>query len=274
MKESLAIITVVYESHEATQDFLRSLEKQSNQNFHLFLADLSKNKKRLKTDIPMTILPSTNNGYAHGVNVGLKKALGEGFEYFCVINNDTYFNNDFVEKTILSILHHPSSILGGKIYYAPGYEYHKNRYQKSDLGKVFWYAGGQVDWDNVFTPHRGIDRVDEGQYDRFEKTDFITGCLVVFDKEVIKRVGLWDESYFLYFEDADYDEKAKRKGINLYYDPSIVIWHKNAQSTGGAGSSLHQRYQERNRLKFGLKYAPLKTRLYLIKNYLIKQFKR
>ncbi|PJC81928.1 hypothetical protein CO007_02130 [Candidatus Roizmanbacteria bacterium CG_4_8_14_3_um_filter_36_10] len=97
---------------------------------------------------------------------------------------------------------------------------------------------------------------------------------MVFDKEVIKRVGLWDESYFLYFEDADYDEKAKRKGINLYYDPSIVIWHKNAQSTGGAGSSLHQRYQERNRLKFGLKYAPLKTRLYLIKNYLIKQFKR
>jgi len=271
MKPSLAIITVVYESHEATKDFLRSLEKQSDKNLHLFLADLSKNKKILKTTVPMTKLDEANKGYAYGVNVGLKQALKSGYQYFCVINNDTYFKENFVDSVLASILHHPSSILGGKIYYAPGYEYHRQRYQKADRGHVIWYAGGHVDWNHVFTPHRGIDEVDKGQYNQFEKTDFITGCLVLFDKEVIDRVGFWDESYFLYYEDADYDERAKRKKVNLYYDPSIVIWHKNAQSTGGSGSPLQQHYQQRNQLKFGLKYAPLKTKLHLVKNYLIRR---
>ena len=91
---------------------------------------------------------------------------------------------------------------------------------------------------------------------------------MIFNKSVIDKIGYLDESYFLYYEDADWCERAKKAGINLYYDPSIVIWHKNAQSTGGAGSKLHQKYQEKNRLKFGLKYAPWKTKLHLIINLL------
>lgn len=90
---------------------------------------------------------------------------------------------------------------------------------------------------------------------------------MIFDKKVVERVGHWDEDYFLYFEDADFCEKAKRKKIQLYYDPSIILWHKNAQSTGGSGSSLQQKYQLKNRLKFALKYAPLKTKLHLLWNY-------
>ena len=37
---------------------------------------------------------------------------------------------------------------------------------------------------------------------------------------------------------------AKKKGVKLYYEPSIVIWHKNSQSTGGSGSQIHLKYQK------------------------------
>jgi len=43
------------------------------------------------------------------------------------------------------------------------------------------------------------------------------------------------------------------------------VWHKNASSSGGSGSSVHEYYQTRNRLTIGMKYAPLRTKLALIK---------
>ena len=56
-------------------------------------------------------------------------------------------------------------LVSPKIYFAPGFEFHKDRYKEEDLGKVIWYAGGEFDWDNIGNIHRGIDEVDQGQYD-------------------------------------------------------------------------------------------------------------
>jgi len=220
------------------------------------------------------------------VNLGIQQAIKLGYDKFCVMNSDTIVDNNFISSALLSINHYPRLpsptaqaiggqaliIISGKIYYAPGYEYHKSKYKKDELGKIFWYAGGDIDWNNVYIKHRGVDEIDHGQFNKFESTDFITGCLMIFNKSIIDKVGYWNEDYFLYYEDADYCERAKKQGVNLYYDPSIIIWHKNAQSTGGSGSKLHQEYQEKNRIKFGLKYAPLKTKLYLLFNYLKKIF--
>jgi GT2 family glycosyltransferase len=241
---------------------------QHNHQFHLFIADLSPEPQPITSSkCKITVLTSKNLGYAHGVNVCLSAALKRGFTKFVVANNDTYVERDFVDNVTKSLAEHPQSVIGGKIYYAPGYEYHKDRYNLYELGKVLWYAGGIVDWDHVITHHRGVDEIDLHKYDALEKTDFITGCMIGFDKEVVDKIGMWDESYFLYYEDADYCERAKRKKIPLYYDPTLVMWHKNAQSTEGSGSALHQKYQNENRLRFGLKYAPLRTKLHLLKNY-------
>jgi GT2 family glycosyltransferase len=274
MNKKLAIVTVIYNHYEVTGDFLKSLANQTNKNFKLFIADLSDKKEDFnqifgKLNFDIELLISENKGYAHGVNLGLKKVLTQNFDKFCIINNDTYFNQDFVENVLSALKKYPGSIIGGKIYYAPGYEYHKTRYKKKNLGKVIWYAGGLIDWKNVITPHRGVDEVDQGQYDQFEETEFVTGCLICFDKNVINKVGFWDESYFLYFEDADFCVRAARKGIKLFYDPKIIIWHKNAQSTQGSGSLIHQKYLKKNRLKFGLKYAPLRTKLHLVKEIIL-----
>lgn len=263
----LAIITVVYQNYDVLKDFFDSFNKQTDKSFSIFLIDLSKEKKIINPQkFPLSIINSSNKGYAHGVNLGLKEAIKSGYDKFCIINSDTYVQDDFIHKSLLSIVSYKSSIIGGKIYYAKGYEYHKNRYQKSDLGKILWYAGGNIDWDNVFVKHRGVDQVDNKQFKEFIETNFITGCLICFDKDILNKIGFWDESYFLYFEDADFCERAKRKKIKLYYDPSIVIWHKNAQSTDGSGSKTHQKYQGKNRIKFALKYAPFRTKLYILKN--------
>lgn len=272
LHNKLAIITVIYQNYNILKDFCESLQIQSNKNFHLFISDLSDNKQQINLSNfhnQSSIINDVNKGYAHGINLGLKEAIKQGFTRFCVINNDTFFEKDFVDFVLQSIVNRPSSIIGGKIYYAPGYEFHKSRYNKKDLGRILWYAGGSVNWDHALTPHRGVDKIDMGKYDKLEKTGFVNGCLMCLDKSVIEKVGFWDESYFLYFEDADYCERSKQKGIELFYDPSIKIWHKNAQSTGGSGSNTHLKYQKKNQLIFGLKYAPWRTKLHLLINYLL-----
>lgn len=272
----IGLITVNYNQYKLTEEFLESLKTVKNaKNLAVYIADVSSVKENFKIKkYPFKVILKQlpNKGYAFGINKGTKYFIKQGINQFCAINNDIYFDKNFAneaEKTFKI-----ADIFGGKIYYAPGYEYHKNRYSKKDLGKVLWYAGGYIDWNHVFSFHRGVDEVDNGQYDKFEKTDFITGCMLFFNKKVIDRIGFWDEKYFLYFEDTDFCERAKRKGFDLYYNPKIVIYHKVSQSTGGSGSSLHQKYQEKNRLIFGLKYAPLKTKIHLIKNYFFSKISR
>lgn len=270
----MAIATVVYQNYTVLDDFLRSLGAQTNKNFHIFISDLSEDSKPIESDdLNITVNYGKNLGYAHGINIALKDAISKGFTNFCIINNDTSFDNDFIDNVIKTIKNHPQSIIGGKIYYAPGYEYHKTRYKNTDLGRVIWYAGGETDWNHVMTHHVGVDLVDEGDFNTESQTDFITGCLMCLDKKVINKTGFLNEKYFLFYEDADYCVRAKRKGLNLFFDPSIKIWHKSGQSTEGAGSKFQQKYQKMNRLKFGLKYAPLKTKIHLLKNHLVDFFR-
>lgn len=266
----IGLITVNYNQYQLTREFLDSLASIKNaKDLSVYIADVSTKKEAVKIDsYPMKVISKSlpNNGYAYGINEGTKYFISQGLDKFCAINNDVFFDKNFAIAAENGFK--KTDIFGGKIYYAPGYEYHK-KYQKKDIGKVIWYAGGINDWKNVYTSHRGVDEIDRQQYDKFEETDFITGCMLFFNKKVVDKVGFWDEKYFLYFEDSDFCERAKKEGFKLFYNPKIVIWHKNAQSTGGSGSQLHQKYQEKNRLIFGLKYAPWRTKLHLIKNYFL-----
>lgn len=264
----LAIITVNYNNYPVTEELLDSLKIQDDRNFRVYLVDVSTKRRTLSYPSYVTTLTRPNKGYSYGVNEGTKQAIRDGYSLLVEINNDTEVAKDFVSAVKKSLIHHPDSIIGPKIYYYPGYEYHPTA--KKSLGKILWFAGGKIDWKNVFTKHRGVDEVDTGQYNTAQKTSFLSGCCIAYTAQAFQMIGDWDESYFMYYEDADWSMRARAKGVSCIYDPSIVIWHKNGQSTGGSGSTFHTKYQERNRFKFGLKYAPFRTKVHLVKNRLLK----
>lgn len=271
--KKLAIITVVFKNYTILEDYFATLSKQTDSGFHVYILDLSPEPQDYAYPSFVTYIHDKNHGYAFGINQGVKKALEDGYEIVAPMNCDITVKEDFVSNIKKSLVQSPNSIIGAKIYYFPSFEYHKDRYSEKERGKVFWYAGGVTDWKNVFTTHRGVDEVDSGQYEKKESTTFITGCFMAYDKSVIKKIGYWDENYFLFYEDADYCARAMNANIPLLYDPSIVIWHKSGQSTSGAASTFQQNYLEKNRLKFGLKYAPLRTKIHLLKNYFFKRIK-
>lgn len=208
-----------------------------------------------------------NRGFAGGNNVGIKDALKRGYEYILLMNNDLILPKSIVKKLVSFMEDMPKAgAASPKMYFAKGYEFHKDRYKKSDLGKVFWYAGGILDRDNVYSNHRGVDEVDNGQYDKIEETDFANGACVIIRDKVFNEIGYLDEGFFLYWEDADFSERAKRAGWKVYYFPETCMWHKVSASTGGSGSPTNDYFLTRNRYYFAMRYSGFRTKFAVLRD--------
>ena len=270
----VVISAIHFGQRKNTVDFLASLEQLSQKSFNIIVVLIDNNaKESFRRDdydakhFPLTVLQNKENlGFAGGHNVGIRYALKSEADYVLVVNNDTVVDRGLVEE-LVSVAEEDKKIgiVAPKIYFAKGFEFHKGRYTASEEGKVFWYAGGMTDWSNVIAHHRGVDEVDHGQYDMVEQTDFASGCCMLIKKEVFEKVGMFDEKYFLYYEDSDLCARVKKSGYKIIYAPKAVLWHQNASSAGGSGSQLQDYYISRNRLLFGLRYAPVRSKIALMR---------
>lgn len=265
------IVTVVlhYGKSEDTRTCLQSLVKGGSgevvliSNTGLTDKEIAEYHKLNCRDVTVN---AKNLGFSEGNNVGIRKALtGTKAGYVMLLNNDTVIPADFFARLKSFLAGNRSvQIFSPKIYFEKGHEYHKQRYGIHDSGKVIWFAGGVIDWANMYVSHRGVDEVDRGQYEHTEITEFATGCCMVIGRSVFEKVGFFDPRYFVYFEDVDFSRRALKAGFSSYYNPVAHLWHKNAASSGKPGSLLHNYYLTRNRLYFGMKYAPLSTRRALV----------
>ena len=213
------------------------------------------------------IQSGSNLGFAGGNNVGIKDAVKRGFDYIILMNNDLILPRDLVIRLVGRMEDSPEvGLASPKMYFAPGYEFHKDRYKKSELGKVFWYAGGIVDWKNIYSSHRGVDEVDHGQYDKSVETDFANGACMMIRSEVFNKIGYLDDSFFLYWEDADFSQRAIRAGYKVMYFPETSMWHKVSASTGGSGSPSNDYFLIRNRYYFAMRYANFRARFAVLRD--------
>lgn len=274
--KKITIVTVNYNTQKDTKNLLTSLGRIEKSDIRLQIIIVD-NGSKTRFDLDphekkenITILRTGENmGFAGGYNVGIREALAGGAEYILIINNDTKVYSDMLKK-LLRVLESDPQIgaVIPKIYFAKGHEFHKDRYKFEEQGKVIWYAGGFTDWKNIRSVHRGVDEVDRGQYDKTEPVEFATGCCIFFKREVLEKVGLFDERYFLYYEDADLSERIKKAGFKIYYVPSAMLIHVNAASSGGPGNKLHDYFLTRNQMLFGFTYAPLRSKIALIRQSL------
>lgn len=267
------VISVInFNNAEKTRSCLTSLSNLSGRkDMEVLVIDNASSEKleieKEKYDIPITVIENTENkGFSGGHNIAIDYALKKNAEFVMILNNDTTVHKDLVYELLDTMKKHASAgIVGPKIYFSKGSEFHKSRYEKEELGKVIWYAGGKMNWNNVLGEHRGVDEVDHGQYDNEGITDFASGCCMLIKTEVFRKIGTLDTRYFLYYEDSDFNMRAKQAGYEIYFSPKAVLWHENASSTGGSGSDLQDYFISRNRLLFGFTYAPVRTRVALFR---------
>lgn len=282
MKKHISIILVNYNTPLETKACLQSLDKveHSGFNFQIVVVDggskealvLSQKFLAKRKNIDL-IRSEANLGFSGGSNLGLQYAVDHyDSDYFLLLNTDTEVKPDFLQELYNAASADPKiGLLAPKIYFYPGYEFHHDDYEAKDRGKVIWYAGGVYDWRNLFAFHCGVDELDRGQFEQAAETGFVTGCCMLISREVIERVGLLDDRFFLYLEDVDYSLRVKAARLKLYFCPQAKIWHKASSATGGSGSPLQLYYQSRNRLYLAFKHGRGRnklTALHLFYNFL------
>ena len=268
----LAIVILNFNGLDDTLACLDSIRKLKNDDIFLetivvdnFSSDGSQEALSKIEDINF-IQNQDNLGYAGGNNVGIKYALKQGADAVLILNNDTIVDQKLILNLVTSL--DRGDVISPKIFFAKGFEFHKLRYSPKDLGKVIWSAGGEIDWSNVLGKHLGVDEVDRGQFGVRKQITFATGACMFVKREVFEKIGYFDEKYFLYLEDMDFCMRAKKAGFRIIFEPSAVVWHKNASSSGGSGSALQDYFISRNRLLIAFKFASIRTKFALFRHVL------
>jgi GT2 family glycosyltransferase len=110
-----------------------------------------------------------------------------------------------------------------------------------------WFAGGKVNWLRNKGKHIGLDEMDRGQYDQVREVGYLTGCALLVKREVVEKIGVLADDYFLYYEDTDYSLRVQNAGYKTVYVPGSKIYHKISRSTK-PGSANYIYYHVRNGL--------------------------
>jgi len=184
------------------------------------------------------IVNKSNLGYTGGNNVGMKYALENGANYILILNPDTTVRKNLLSRLVEAMQSRKKiGILQPAI----------------KEGRSTFYGGGPIKWLNIHQPQSAIVPrsaiMKEGLY--------VMGSAMFVKKEVVEKVGLFDERYFLYFEDADFSLRARRAGYKIGIEKSALVCHKASSSTISLGTPLLLRYHYRNAHLFNSKNGPL-----------------
>ncbi|MEN3012042.1 glycosyltransferase family 2 protein [Dictyoglomus thermophilum] len=209
-----------------------------------------------KFKYPVVLINQERNlGYAGGVNTGIRYTLKyNDFSYLWILNNDLILAPDSLRELInfaekLKSEGKRVGIIGSKLLY-----YHSPQ--------ILQGVGGKYNKYFALTKHIGGFEEDKGQYDRENiEIDYVIGASMFVPKEFIEDVGLMDERYFLYFEDVDWSERARRKGYVITCCYKSKVYHKEGASIGSSSkgekkSELADYYGIRNRIVFTKKFYP------------------
>jgi len=211
------------------------------------------NSKELNPTSPYPIIfiqTGENLGFAGGNNVGIRYALKkDNCEHVLFLNNDTVVEENFLNELIKNTDRNQNvGIIGGKILYY------------NEPNKI-WYAGGKLDLIRGSGYHKNYNRIDKNSKGRI-KTSFITGCLMLINKELLNADELLFEEYFLYVEDVDFCYSLFEKGIESFVNLDSVIYHKISSTInhnkGISPDAVY--YLTRNRLYFMLRRQKNKIR--------------
>jgi len=152
-----------------------------------------------------------NLGFSAGNNIGIRFALEKMTDYIFLFNNDA-----IMERNSLSALMEESEKIPEVGIVSP-------LILQKDSGKI-WFAGGTIDWIKMKTHHDKIEP-EKNKLSLSFKTEYVSGCAMLIKKDVFKKIGLFDEDYFLYYEDADFSYRAANNGFELFVVPKSKVRH-------------------------------------------------
>ncbi|MBN2054097.1 glycosyltransferase family 2 protein [bacterium] len=241
----VAVIVLNFNGENHLRECLPALHASRYGNFEVIVVDngSTDGSHVLLESFPWvrSIRLNKNLGFSSGNNIGIEDALQRGASLVTLLNNDTSVASHWLEPVVGAFLDDPLvGIVGSKLVNWDGslVEYDGTQF---DPGLA---AGGYVSRpdDQIETPH---------------PAPYACGAAMTVSAEVVRRIGLLDDSYFMYNEDVDYCLRAWISGYKVIYMPASVVRHR----CGGSGlqSAIARHVAMRNALTTVLKNYQWRT---------------
>lgn len=207
-KTKIFVIILNYNGKDTLRECLDSVFKVDYPGLEIVLVDnnsvdgsFEDMKKRFSK--VHFIKNSENLGFSAGNNVGIRFALERMADYVFLLNNDAWVNENTFPKLMEFTDKHPGVGVVSPLILKPDH--------------TIWFSGGEVDWFRMRARHTSSNRIN---------SDYVTGCAMLIRKDVFSKIGLFDEDFFLYYEDVDFCTRAKNVGFGVKIARDAVVCHR------------------------------------------------
>jgi len=238
----VALIVINWNGGAYLEECLSSLLKLSYPKFSVTVVDNAStdgSPDRVQHRFPQVELVRSpyNLGFGGGANLVLRACQAD---IAVVLNTDISVPADWLTHLVVPMMDDPAiGIAGSKMYY-PG-------------GRIIQHAGGYITGPQAWPGHYGLNDEDAGQLDTLRDVDYVIGAALAMKRVVLEQVGLFDEGYFLYYEDVDLCLRARRAGYRVVYIPGAWLTHIESATTVKGSDAYLQRFSL-GRWRFILKH--------------------
>lgn len=212
------IVILNYNRWRETLDCVNSIQQCTYSNYEILIVDnasTDESYSKINDSLPGTSIISTkkNLGYTGGVNVGIREAIKKQPDYILLLNEDTFVTPTFLTHLVEAMEENTSAAAAcGTIFHYP------------ETSKV-WYAGGRlIPWRGLAIHNNNL--LISQNTNHAQCVTFLTGCMMLLRTALIEKIGMKDERFFMSLEDIEYSSRIIKKGYNLLYVPSAIIYHR------------------------------------------------
>jgi N-acetylglucosaminyl-diphospho-decaprenol L-rhamnosyltransferase len=207
------------------------------------------------------LIEQGNLGMGGGNNTGMRAAEGR---YFFLLNSDAWVEADGLDVLLAFADEHPDAAVVG-----PKLENPDGSLQRSVRGEpTLWRISTEYFFIRKLAPHTNLLNplyVGGFDHDAVREVDWLSGAALLVRREAADAVGLFDESFFMFSEEADWQTRFRQAGWTIWFQPDAVVTHVGGASHGGRLYVENLRGQLRYFAKHqGLRQAERARRLLLL----------
>lgn len=222
-------IVLYHNAEEVVKKAIESIIK-SNLDFKIYLVDNSKDDKlsKLKEKYPKIeyIFTGKNLGYSKGHNLVLKKSLEEGVKYHLVMNPDVYFDEGVLEALYDFMERNPDvGLVMPKVLNPDGSLQYLCKLLPTPMDLIMRRFLNKGPLKKIVERRMYTYELRFTDYSLIMEVPFLSGCFMFLRTEALRKVGIFDERFFLYLNDLDLSRRIHREYKTIFY-PYCSIYHE------------------------------------------------
>lgn len=248
LESDVAVVVCNYNKKEFVLSCIESILAQSYQNRDVYVVDNASTDgscmalRECYGEQIIVIENPVNSGGSGGFNAGMEMALRRPYRYLVLADNDIRMDAEALGRLHDYMENHEDAGLAGTVIL------------KMDEPETVMALGSRLDKDKYEYHDNFRGAIYNENLPETLECDYVPACTLMVRREVVDKVGLMDESYFLYWDDIDWATRIGKAGYRVVALRDAKVWHKGGGIAAPTTAPIY--YFMRNRLYYYSKYLP------------------